>query len=98
MEKRSRRRIRDLENLLASNGPDTEVQDQSLHRSHRACKHSGLSHSWPLVNLTVQRASRFGALIGKFVRRPDDKDLEHQHWVGRWPPAFRPIRVGERRI
>jgi hypothetical protein len=28
----------------------------------------------------------------------DDKDLEHQHWVEGWPPAFRPVRVAERRI
>jgi hypothetical protein len=30
--------------------------------------------------------------------RLDDKDLEHQHWVEGWPPAFRPVRVGEHRI
>ena len=41
---------------------------------------------------------KFGAFIGKIVSRLDDKDLEHQHWVERWPPAFRPVRVAERRI
>ena len=34
----------------------------------------------------------------KIVSRLDDKDLEHQHWVEGGPPAFRPVRVGERRI
>ena len=34
----------------------------------------------------------------KIVSRLDDKDLEHQHWVEGWPPAFRPVRVAERRI
>ena len=41
---------------------------------------------------------KFGAFIGKIVSRLDDKDLEHQHRVEGWPPAFRPIRVAERRI
>ena len=41
---------------------------------------------------------KFGAFIGKIVSRLDDQDLEHQHWVDRWRPAFRPVRVAERRI
>ena len=41
---------------------------------------------------------KFGAFIGKIVNRLDDKDLEHQYWVEGWPPAFRPVRVAERRI
>src|SRR5262249_1464288 len=34
----------------------------------------------------------------KIVSRLDDEDLEHQHRVERWPPAFRPLRVAEHRI
>src|SRR3974390_3249073 len=41
---------------------------------------------------------KFGAFIGKIVSRLDDQDLEHQHWVERWPPALRPVRVAQRRI
>ena len=41
---------------------------------------------------------KFGAFIGKIVSRLDDEDLEHQYWVERWSPAFRPVGVAERRV
>jgi hypothetical protein len=39
-----------------------------------------------------------GTFFGKIVSRLNDEDLEHQHRVKRWPPAFRPVSVAERRI
>ena len=38
------------------------------------------------------------ALVREAVRGLDHQDLEHHHRIERWPPALRPVRVGQRRI